>query len=429
MVDIRQFWDSLKFSWLRRLCKSNAFWPNIVVKNVVKIMNNEINVADLLQLGPNMIVSLGKKMDKKFWKEIFCSVTPFMQGAIFCHPEMILTAPFWDNPTILRNNRAIKKSVFPNIAQKITTISDFYYPGSNILLTKHDLENRFDIVISENDYVELNHIIKVTLRSTGVHDNLIKNVQPSRPLLINIANYRKSGCSMYLRFLKKKVDSNKSLTIRENKWHQELQTIFGTNFWKKSYSLTAGIKFDNKLKYLQFQIVRNSLFTNYKVNKFNPHISPSCSYCLNDPNIMNPESELISHLFFSCPKVKGFWEELQAWLATLNTYLPSEERKILFGVHEEPATSVLNLIILNAKQFIWRSKFGSKSLEISLFHKFLFSKLTDLKNALIFSEKLKEFDVWNNIFNCMSVLPACTAQTVIVAPVPVPDTPTVDPTT
>ena len=37
MVDIRQFWDSLKFSWLRRLCKSNAFWPNIVVKNAVKI--------------------------------------------------------------------------------------------------------------------------------------------------------------------------------------------------------------------------------------------------------------------------------------------------------------------------------------------------------------------------------------------------------
>ena len=177
---------------------------------------------------------------------------------------------------------------------------------------------------------------------------------------------------------------------------------------------------------MQFQITRNSLYTNYKVNKFKPNISPICSYCLSDPDTLNPESELISHLFSSCIKVASFWQELQHWLATLGTFLPTEKNKILFGVHEEPATSVLNVIIMYAKQFIWRSKFGSKSLEISLFHKFLFSKLTDLKNALLFSEKLIEFDKWINIFDCMSVLPVCIAQTV--ASVPVADTLTADQT-
>ena len=264
----------------------------------------------------------------------------------------------------------------------------------------------------------------MSLRSTGVHDNLIKNFLPSQPLLISIANYTKTGCYSYCKFLKKKITLNKSLSGRENKWHQELDIVLGTNFWKKTYNLTAGIKFGNKLKYLQFQINRNSLYTNYKVNKFKPYISPSCSYCSIDPEATILESELVSHLFWSCVHVRGFWQVLHDWLATLDTHLPLEKLKILFGLHEEPASSVLNFIILNAKQFIWRTKFGTKTLDISRFQKYLYSKLTDLRNALMFRETLYEFDIWNNIFDCMSVLPACTAE--IVAPTPELDNPTAD---
>ena len=325
---------------------------------------------------------------------------------------------------ILRNNRAIKKTVFQNVAKKINTISDFYHPGSNVLLTKIQFENRYSLILSQNDYVELNHIIKLTLRSTGVHDNLIKNFLPSQPLLISIANSTKTGCHSYCKFLRRKNDLKSSLSVRENKWHQELDTVLGTNFWKKTYNLTANIKYGNKLKYLQFQINRNSLYTNYKVNKFKPYISPSCSYCSNNSETINPESELVSHLFWSCVHVAGFWHDLQAWLATLDTILPIEKLKILFGIHEESASSVSNFIILNAKQFIWRTKFGSKKLEIPLFQKYFYSKLIDLRNALIFRERLYEFSVWNNIFDFMSVLPTCTAETV--APTPTTDTPTAD---
>ena len=163
MVDIKNFWDCLKFSWFRRLCKSSAFWPNILVKNVSKVINDEVNITDMLQLGPNAIVNIGKKLGNNFWKQIFCSITPFMQGAIFCHPEMILNAPFWDNSMILRNNRAIKKSAFPAIAKKINTIADFYHPGSNILLSKFELENKYNLILNQNDFIELNHIIKLSL--------------------------------------------------------------------------------------------------------------------------------------------------------------------------------------------------------------------------------------------------------------------------
>ena len=75
-----------------------------------------------------------------------------MQGAIFCHPEKIVIAPLWDNPNITRNNKAIKKSVFPIISEKLSTIADLYYPGTDQPFSKHELEARYEFEISEESF-------------------------------------------------------------------------------------------------------------------------------------------------------------------------------------------------------------------------------------------------------------------------------------
>ena len=103
--DIKSFWLSLKFSWLRRLLNTNAFWPKILCEEVKKIVDYEANIPEILQFGPNYLSFIGKKLKNNFWKQIMCSVSPFMQGALFCHPEKLVTAPLWDNPQITRNNK------------------------------------------------------------------------------------------------------------------------------------------------------------------------------------------------------------------------------------------------------------------------------------------------------------------------------------
>ena len=40
----------------------------------------------------------GKKMKNQFWKQILCSVSPFMQGAVYYYPENIATAPILGQP-------------------------------------------------------------------------------------------------------------------------------------------------------------------------------------------------------------------------------------------------------------------------------------------------------------------------------------------
>ena len=104
-----------------------------------------------------MHYQIGKKIKNKFWKEVFCSVTSYMQGAIFCNPEKILVAPFWDNPTITRNNKPIRKTAFPAVSCKINTISDFYRPGSVIKLSKDELEDTFGVEISDEVFIELHY--------------------------------------------------------------------------------------------------------------------------------------------------------------------------------------------------------------------------------------------------------------------------------
>ena len=321
---------------------------------------------------------------------------------------------------ISRNNKAIKPSIFPNISQKIKTVSDFFQAGSDILLTKLELENKYQIEISEETLIEMNYIINCTFRGLGINQtNCISPFLPVQPLLINVSNVSKKGCGAFSKFLNKNKNLNTPLADREAKWHTELQTQFSINFWNKTYAHTAGIKFENKIKWLQYQIARNSLFTNYKVHKFKPQISPHCTFCTNIEN--PPHFELVSHIFWSCVRVNQFWQELVIWLGTLGVYLNITRNTALFGIHEKEITAKENYIILFSKYFIWKAKFTNETLTINLFQKYLFNKLNELKYALAYAETEK-FDQWFVIHDYLSRLPSCTEQEA--APMPLIETQT-----
>ena len=227
--------------------------------------------------------------------------------------------------------------------------------------------------------------------------------------------------------MKKNNNLKTTLTERENKWHLELNCTFGTNFWNRTYSLAASIKHENKMKWLQYQINRNSLFTNYKVNKFKPHVSPKCTFCSHIVEFSH--LELVSHLFWDCDFVLKLWQEVKAWLATLNTNIPLDRTKLLFGIHDQASNSVENYVILCVKHFIWKTKFYSKDLALPIFQSFLKSKLDDVKDAYLYAQKENKFNQWNNIYTCLSRLP-CTATNEALLPtdllttdLPVPDRP------
>ena len=59
MVDVKSFWSSLKFSWIRRLVTSSAFWVKILEKNLADI---NYTPNEILFQGPSELEQISKKI-------------------------------------------------------------------------------------------------------------------------------------------------------------------------------------------------------------------------------------------------------------------------------------------------------------------------------------------------------------------------------
>ena len=395
MIDIKLFWSSFKFSWFRRLIDTKAFWPTVLKHSVQKIIQKKVEIIDILQFGPAKLEFIGKKFGNKFWKEVFCSAVPLMQGAIFCTPEKILMAPIMENFIFQRNDRSLKPANFPTLADKNLIFADFIKNDSNQFLDREAFLQNTGCEISENSFIEIKHILCTTLRQIGLQVAKLPVVtRPIQPLLINVATITKRGCNRYYKILNKKSVLSSNSNSRERKWHTELGRVYGVNVWNGIYQQCSDIKNDNKLKWLQYQINRGSLFTNFRVNKFKPQISPNCSFCTNS-------IELISHLFFDCDIVLAFWLEVKNWILQFKMNIPLEIKTLIFGDEKKQVDDPCNYIILVAKYYIWRSKFQNTTLTLSAFKNFLKFKLEDHKNALEYVDKVQMFDRWLNLFNSL----------------------------
>ena len=197
--------------------------------------------------------------------------------------------------------------------------------------------------------------------------------------------------------MRKHINLKTNLTVREEKWHKELNSVYSTEFWNKTYALTADIKYDNRIKWIQFQINRNSLYTNYRVNKFNNQVSPLCTFCIQSQN-MFPQIEHVSHLFVTCPTIQSLWHAIVRWLESVEVTLPTNKQNILFGIHNQPFDSLQNYVILCTKYYIWVMKQKQQSPTLEMFKKYFLSKLDDLKNVYTLLDNNISFNQWLNIY-------------------------------
>ena len=180
--------------------------------------------------------------------------------------------------------------------------------------------------------------------------------------MTDIALSTNKGCSTYYKILRRKSNFNNNIHLRERKWHLELDSRFSVIFWENARKLYASINFDNGLKWLQYQIVRNSLQTNYIVSHFMPEVSSICIYC-NSPGSF----EKISHLFWSCLKVSEFLNEVFSFITSTGISFKPSREQFLFGFCDENFHSPTNYISLLAKKYIWQTKFKTATLSLSRF--------------------------------------------------------------
>ena len=84
----------------------------------------------------------------------------------------------------------------------------------------------------------------------------------------------------------------------------------------------------------------------------------------------------MEHFFFYCSKVRAFWDEVTVMLNSQGiTFRPFDMKDIVFGFLDTPTCDsdcmLLNYIILESKDLIYRTKLNKTSLSLKL----LFEKI------------------------------------------------------
>ena len=260
-----------------------------------------------------------------------------------------------------------------------------------------DFCRRYTCNISEEKFIDIRYVLKLSIQKLKISPNRLYCANfPQRPFLIDIAFSTNKGCSSYYKMIREKQILSNKIHKREEKWHEELGAHFSVTFWNNSRRLCANINFDNKLKWIQFQILRNSLQTNYIVSHFKPNVPKHCQYC-------SERDELVSHLFWSCQIIQTFLNDVIAYFATINfDYTPSKTQ-MLFGFHDLPFSHPKNYISLIIKRYIWVTKFKTCQLNINGFKGLLKTYVVDLKYIFEMKKEAAKFIEWNTINEALHV--------------------------
>ena len=84
MVSVKEFWNSLKISWMRRIHISGSFWKNILANSLLKI---NFLIENIFYLGNHDLLRLSKLLTNSFWKNVFSCTSELLDSIPFFCPE------------------------------------------------------------------------------------------------------------------------------------------------------------------------------------------------------------------------------------------------------------------------------------------------------------------------------------------------------
>ena len=389
MVDIFSFWQSLKCSWLRRLLTSDAFWPKIIM---IELANYNTSLVKVLNSGPSHLQNIANQVKNKFWKNCFISLNILSRESAFSNPERFYLFSIFQNPLFKCAGRALPRINFGNPDHKIQQVSDLF-KSSGIFYSLEEINNLYNTTMTQNQLDRIHGAIQAGLASLNLNLGRCDwHPAPRQPNIVAIASLNIKGCRAFYRVFRARANFKDNTAKIEQKWHLQLNANLSVTFWNNSWRLHASMQNNNQLKWLQYQVLRNCLFTNNRVSKFKPWVSDTCDLC--GLHVETPMT-----LFSQCHLVQLFWSEIKEYFAFFEHDLPTNRLSILFGIHTESYNSVKNIAILVGKRTIWISKFRKIPPSIDLFKYFLKDYLIILSYCHCLKNTSAAFnDQWGTCF-------------------------------
>ena len=168
----------------------------------------------------------------------------------------------------------------------------------------------------------------------------------------------------------------------EDKVTTSLEVNIEPTTWKRAYGRVSNIQYGNNIKWMNHQILRGCLTTNYLLCKMRILNSNLCTFCKSEP-------ETIKHLLWDCPWSRDYLNAFQTRMQALNidfdigfNPLNAYGREIFFfGDETQGNTQIVNYLADQAKRYIWVSRCNDKKPSLA-------AGMNSLKNAIRIDKSL-----------------------------------------
>jgi hypothetical protein len=153
------------------------------------------------------------------------------------------------------------------------------------------------------------------------------------------------------------------------------------------------------MKWISIQINRYILPTNYTVNHYDRSVNPGCSLCA------RTHPEKLHLLLWGCQVVQGFWKIIGNMLTQHFQNFNLTIKEAIFGDIGSEGDSIINTILYLARQFIYRQKFTSKTLDEVAYILYMQKELKFLYDVHCFkNEKSKFLIKWASFLDRFDVV-------------------------
>ena len=293
MLDIVSFNNALKAKWVQRLLDPNnkgkwkLFLDFSLGNHVATVLfSGNLKVEDVASLD----------IDDPFTKElieIWCLLNFKHNPSSFSHMSI------WYNSLIRINGKPIfYKRWFVAGINLVSNLDE----TSSRFLTFEAFKEKYPVKVNFLEYYSV-----VTAVSSVKDISACSQMQNTKSLLGS-----KDFCKLaYTLFIERHASPPQR---SQSKWISDFQIYDVDKIdWCQSYSLPFLCTREPKLRIFQFKLLHRRISTNRYLFKIGISSSELCSSCENS-------SETLLHLFWECPQVKIFWNEVKTWLCNYSCF-------------------------------------------------------------------------------------------------------------
>lgn len=339
LCDVETKYHSLKVVWVKKVLAANpnSFW--------VKLSSYFFPIKSQLIWQCNLSTKDVEKLSicDSLWSDILHSWCKFN----FHEPNeylQVLDQSVWCNTHLKQNKCTIINQNLIN--QGVMCLRDLFCEENNRFWTFQEITQNMNIQIDFLTHASLIDTIpqrwkNILQNMTFNHTAFISNTQKVMQIPI-VTKY------VYEKLLPN--DKHDPLNLY---WQRELRTDIPIAMWEKICYESPRVALEVKYRYFQYRLLQKKLVLNVLMNKWDPTISPLCTFC-------NLSAETTLHFFCECSIVIKFWKALFKWIKytcgvvinwTNNDFIYQD---ILFNNIPGKEGWFANNIILMAKQYLYR---------------------------------------------------------------------------